>query len=188
MAKEKSESKLLRKSKNREIVEIGGRPYMKQENPSVIILPYTRDDDGLPVEVGIINEILDQRPNGISRTLISGTPDKVDKNVYQTAVRELKEESGFVVEDIKRWRFLGTIFTSKMVVSANPCFSVDITGLVAGERETDGSQNEKDSKFELMSVDEALDLDESIVSSLIIKTFKNVLYRTNKRKSNGLTK
>ena len=188
MGKKKQESKLLKKDKNREIVEIGGRAYIQQENPSVIILPYTKDSEGFPLEIGIINEISDQRPSGITKTLITGTPDKGDDNIFQTAIRELKEESGFDITDIKRWRFLGTIYTSKLVVSANPCFCVDVSGMVAGERETDGSKSEEDSKFELTSVQEALDLDESIISSLIIKTFKNIFYRKSKTKPNELTK
>lgn len=187
MANQKSESKLLQKNKNREIVEIEGRPYIQQENPSVIILPYTKDKEGFPLEVGIINEVLDQRPGGMSKTLITGTPDPEDKNIFQTAIRELKEESGFDITDIKRWRFLGTIFTSKMVVSSNPCFSVDVTGMVAGEKETDGSKDEEDSKFELIPMEEALELDEAIVSSLIIKTFKNIFYRTNKKNPDEFT-
>ena len=35
-------------------------------------------------------------------------------------------------------------------MNSNSCFAVDITGTVAEEKETDGSQSEKDSKFELI--------------------------------------
>jgi 8-oxo-dGTP pyrophosphatase MutT (NUDIX family) len=107
-------------------------------------------------------------------TLITGSPDDDDKNIYQTAVRELREESGFEIKDLKRWKFLGSLYTSKMVMNSNPCFAVDITGSVAEEKETDGSQSEKDSKFELISIDNALDLEDSLVSTLFIKTFKNL--------------
>jgi 8-oxo-dGTP pyrophosphatase MutT (NUDIX family) len=140
-------------------------------------MPYTLDSDGNPDEIGILSEILNQRPGGISMTLITGTPDDEDDNIFQTAIRELREESGFNVPDIKRWNFLGTLYTSKLVLNSNPCFSVNITGLVAEEKSTDGSQSEEDSKFELISVDEALDLEDSLVSTLFMKTFKTVFVK-----------
>jgi len=61
-----------------------------------------------------------------------------------------------------------------MVLNSNPCFAVNITGMVSGDKETDGSKSEKDSKFELVSVDEALNLEDSLVSTLFIKTFKDI--------------
>jgi hypothetical protein len=64
-----------------------------------------------------------------------------------------------------------------MVLNSNPCFSVNITGLVAEDKTTDGSQSEADSKFELISIEEALDLEDSLVSTLFIKTFKNVFIK-----------
>ena len=64
-----------------------------------------------------------------------------------------------------------------MVLNANPCFSVNITGLVAEDKTTDGSQSEEDSKFELISIEEALALEDSLVSTLFIKTFKNVFVK-----------
>ena len=174
---EKAEIKSLQKNKNTESVEIDGKLFIRQINPGVIIMPYTLDSDKNPNEIGVISEILSQRTGGISMTLITGTPEDSDANIFQTAIRELKEESGFFVEDIKRWNFLGTLYTSKMVLNANPCFSVNITGLVAEDKTTDGSQSEEDSKFELISIEEALALEDSLVSTLFIKTFKNVFVK-----------
>jgi 8-oxo-dGTP pyrophosphatase MutT (NUDIX family) len=137
-------------------------------------MPYTLNDEGLPNKIGIISEVLDQRPGGMAKTLITGSQEDKDDNIYQTAVREMSEESGFLVEDLKRWKFLGSLYTSKMVLNSNPCFAVNITGMVSGDKETDGSKSEKDSKFELVSVDEALNLEDSLVSTLFIKTFKDI--------------
>ena len=117
---EKAEIKSLQKNKNTESVEIDGKLFIRQINPGVIIMPYTLDSDKNPNEIGVISEILSQRTGGISMTLITGTPEDSDANIFQTAIRELKEESGFFVEDIKRWNFLGTLYTSKMVLNANP--------------------------------------------------------------------
>lgn len=171
---EKAETVSLKKTKNTESVEIDGKIFIRQINPGVIIMPYTLDKDGYPSQIGVLSEILDQRPGGISKTLITGSQDEEDENIFQTAVRELKEESGFLVEDLKRWDFLGTLYTSKLVLNSNPCFGVNITGLVSEEKTTDGSSSEKDSKFELVSVDEALELEDSLVSTLFIKTFKDL--------------
>jgi hypothetical protein len=171
---EKVNQKVVQKTKNREIVDIDGHLFIKQINPGVIIMPYTINESGLPQKIGIISEVLDQRPGGMSKTLITGSQDDKDDNIYQTAVRELEEESGFLVEDLKRWKFLGSLYTSKMVINSNPCFAVDITGLVSEEKKTDGSKSEEDTKFELVSVDDALSLDDSLVSTLFIKTFKDI--------------
>jgi 8-oxo-dGTP pyrophosphatase MutT (NUDIX family) len=171
---EKAEQTVIQKTKNREVVELDGHLFVRQINPGVIIMPYTLDDNGYPDKIGVISEVLDQRPGGMAKTLITGSQDDSDNNIFQTAVRELKEESGFDISDLKRWKFLGSLFTSKLVMNSNPCFSVNITSLVAEEKTTDGSQDEKDTKFELISVDEALDLDDSLVSTLFIKTFKDL--------------
>jgi 8-oxo-dGTP pyrophosphatase MutT (NUDIX family) len=171
---EKAEQAVIQKTKNREVVELDGHLFVRQINPGVIIMPYTLNDNGYPDKIGVISEVLDQRPGGMAKTLITGSQDDSDNNIFQTAVRELKEESGFDISDLKRWKFLGSLFTSKLVMNSNPCFSVNITSLVAEEKTTDGSQDEKDTKFELISVDEALDLDDSLVSTLFIKTFKDL--------------
>lgn len=171
---EKAEQTVIQKTSNREVIDLDGHLYVRQINPGVIIMPYTVGENGYPTKIGIISEILDQRPGGISKTLITGSQDDSDNNIFQTAIRELKEESGFDVSDIKRWKFLGSLYTSKLVMNSNPCFSVNITSMVAEEKSTDGSQDEKDTKFELISVDEALDLDDSLVSTLFIKTFKDL--------------
>lgn len=177
---EKMETAVLQKTKNKEVVEIDGHLFIRQINPSVIIMPYTLDTKGFPKEIGIMSEILDQRPGGMARTLITGTPEDDDINIFQTAVRELREESGFDVTDIKRWKFLGSLYTSKLILNANPCFAVDITSLISEDKSTDGSQKEKDSKFELLDIDDALNLEDSLISTLFIKTFKDLFTKKEK--------
>jgi len=183
---EKADQVVIQKTKNREVVEIDGHLFIRQINPGVIIMPYTLNEEGSPSKIGIISEVLDQRPGGMSKTLITGSQEDKDDNIYQTAVREMNEESGFLVEDLKRWKFLGSLYTSKMVLNSNPCFAVDITGMVSGDKETDGSKSEKDSKFELVTVDEALNLEDSLISTLFIKTFKDIF--NEKEEENESTK
>lgn len=176
---ENQEETSLHTKKNIEVLEIDNRLFIKQINPGVIILPYTLNEDGTPYEIGVLNEISDTRPGGMTKTLITGTPDDDDDNIFKTAIRELKEESGFDVDDLKRWNFLGTLYTSKLVINPNPCFAVNITSLVAEEKETDGSKDERDSKFVLIEIDEALDLDDGLVSSLFVKAFKELFIKNN---------
>jgi 8-oxo-dGTP pyrophosphatase MutT (NUDIX family) len=171
---EKADQTVIQKTRNREVVDIDGHLFIRQINPGVIIMPFTVDDSGFPSKIGIISEVLDQRPGGMAKTLITGSQDDKDANIYQTAVREMEEESGFLVEDLKRWKFLGSLYTSKMIINSNPCFAVNIPGLVSGEKKTDGSKSEKDTKFELVSIQEALELEDSLVSTLFIKTFKDI--------------
>lgn len=178
MESSKKEATSLQRINNTECIKIENNLYIRQIEPGVIIMPYTLDNEGNPDKIGILNEVSNHRPGGMSSTLITGSQDISDSNVLQTAIRELEEESGFKVTDIKRWNFLGTIFTSKLVTNPNPCFSVDITSLAAEEKKTDGSEEEKDSKFVLLDIEEALNLDDSLVSSLFIKTFKNIMLKT----------
>lgn len=156
-----------------EVVEDNGSVYLQQHEPSVVVMPYTVDENGNPVSIGIISEISNSRPGGIAKTLITGSPSDDDDNILQTAIRELEEESGISAGDVKRWKFLGNIYTSKMVSNPNPCFSVDVTGLEIKEKETDGTTDEKDSTFEMLDISDALSLDDALVSTLFIKHFKN---------------
>jgi len=174
----KKEVTSLQKINNTECIKVDNNLYIRQIEPGVIIMPYTLDNEGNPDKIGILDEISNHRPGGISNTLITGSQDDKDSNVLQTAIREMEEESGFKVTDIKRWNFLGTIFTSKLVTNPNPCFAVNITGLAAEDKKTDGSDEEKDSKFNLVSVDDALNIDDSLISALFIKTFKNIMLKT----------
>jgi hypothetical protein len=188
MEQKKAEIKSLQKINGTENLEIDGNLYIRQINPSVVIMPYTLNSDGTPDQIGIINEISNQKPDGIIKTLITGSPDDNDENIFQTAVRELREESGFDVSDLKRWNFLGSLYTSKLVLNTNPCFSVNVTSLVASDRSTDGSKSEKDSKFELVDVQEALNIEDSLISTLFIKTFKNLFNKNQEKSSENVIK
>ena len=53
---EKQEIKTIQKSRNTEAVEIDGNIFIRQINPGVIIMPYTLDEEGNPIQIGIINE------------------------------------------------------------------------------------------------------------------------------------
>jgi 8-oxo-dGTP pyrophosphatase MutT (NUDIX family) len=107
--------------------------------------------------------------------VISGSPDSDDLDILATAKRELKEEGGYNVEDTDKWEYLGNIYASKMVVNGNPAFGVDITGMEGVKPEGDGTGFELNSKFQLVSVKEAISNDDALISCLFLKIFQNKL-------------
>jgi 8-oxo-dGTP pyrophosphatase MutT (NUDIX family) len=148
---------------------------IKQKNPSVMILPYTVDGNGNPLKIGLIAEPSSVKESRITYTVITGSPDENDEDILETAKRELKEESGYEIDDIERWDFLGNIHSSKLVVNANPAFGVDVTDFKRGEKSGDGSQAEENTKFSLIDIAEALDKDDALISCLFLKIFQNKL-------------
>jgi 8-oxo-dGTP pyrophosphatase MutT (NUDIX family) len=157
------------------VIENKDRIGIKQKTPSVIILPYTTDESGNPKELGLIAEPSAIKETSISYTVITGSPDDSDVDVLATAKRELKEESGYDVPDIDKWEYLGNINTSKMVINGNPAFGVDVTDIEIGKKEGDGSETEKNTKFSLIPVNEAINHDDALISCLFLKIFQSKL-------------
>ena len=129
-----SDPKILFQNNNIEVIENKGIVGIKQKNPSVIILPYTTDESGNPKSLGLIAEPSSIKEDKIAYTIITGSPEDSDVDILSTAKRELKEESGYEVDDTDKWDFLGNIQTSKLVVNGNPAFGVDITDLQKEEK------------------------------------------------------
>jgi hypothetical protein len=140
-----------------------------------MILPYTLDESGNPLELGLIAEPSNIREDLIYHTVITETPEDDDNDILSTAKRGLKEESGYEVDDIEKWDYLGNISTSKIVINGNPAFGVDITGMIKGEKEGDGSESEKNSKFELIPVAKAINYDDASIACLFLKIFQSKL-------------
>lgn len=165
--------KILFQNNRIEVIEIGERLGLRQKNPSVLILPYTLDAEGNPESLGLVAEPSDFKEGGMSVTVISGSPDEADLDILETAKRELLEESGFSVDDVNRWDFLGSIKTYKMIINGNPAFGVNVTGIVGGEKTGDGSEFERNSKFSFYPISQALNFDDALISCLFIKMFQN---------------
>ena len=170
-----SDPKILFQNNYIQVIENKGRVGIKQKNPSVMILPYTIDDNGNPKSIGLISEPSDIKEERMIKTVITGSPEKSDVDILATAKRELTEESGYVVDDTEKWDFLGNIQSSKLVVNGNPAFGVDVTGLERGDKLGDGSESEKNSKFSLVSLNDALNTDDALISCLFLKIFQNKL-------------
>ena len=170
-----SEPKILLQNDHIEVIEIGNRVGIQQKNPSVIILPYTTDESGNPKSLGLISEPNSLKEGGMSLTVITGSPEDYDEDILETAKRELKEEAGYEINDIEKWEYLGNIKTSKIVINGNPAFGVDVTGMERGQKSGDGSKNEENSKFSLVNLSDAINLDDALVSCLFLKIFQNKL-------------
>jgi 8-oxo-dGTP pyrophosphatase MutT (NUDIX family) len=170
-----SDPKILFQNNYIQVIENKGRVGIKQKNPSVMILPYTIDENGNPKSIGLISEPSDIKEERMIKTVITGSPEKSDVDILATAKRELTEESGYVVDDTEKWDFLGNIQSSKLVVNGNPAFGVDVTGLEREDKLGDGSDSEKNSKFSLVSLNDALNIDDALISCLFLKIFQNKL-------------
>ena len=168
-----SEKKILFSTKYFDIEERVGVIGMCPYDLSVIIMPYVRGANGLPEKLGVLKEFNPYRNGEYSTTLITGMTEGADPDIFTTAQRELKEESGYDVAEPVRWTFLGFLTTSKRVDQEHPCFAVDITGVPEPEKpEGDGSEVEKKSEFMLMPVKDALESNDCLVPSLFLKLFR----------------
>lgn len=170
-----SDPKILFQNSYIQVIENKGRVGIKQKNPSVMILPYIVDENGNPKSVGLISEPSDIKDEQMIHTIITGSPEKSDVDILATAKRELLEESGYDVPDTDRWDFLGNIQSSKLVVNGNPAFGVDVTGMERSDKKGDGSESEKNSKFKLFQLNDALNFDDALISCLFLKIFQNKL-------------
>jgi 8-oxo-dGTP pyrophosphatase MutT (NUDIX family) len=171
----KIEEKVISSTPWFDVIEREGNFGVKTTAESVIILPFISDDQGLPLMIGVLKEKNQFREGGYSLTLVSGKCEDEDPNFLETAKRELKEESGFDVEDNAKWFFLGTVTASKFVDSEHPCFAVDVTGLSKGEAKTDGSENEKLSTFSFIPANDVVKTKDVFIPALFLKLFKYVV-------------
>jgi 8-oxo-dGTP pyrophosphatase MutT (NUDIX family) len=170
----KPEVKVIDTNKYFSTIDIDGMFGIQPDDLCVVIMPYEKDKRGLPKMLGVLKEYNPMREGDYSITLVTGRAEGEDPDSLSTAMRELKEESGYDVQDAERWSYLGNMTTSKLVMQELPCFAVDITGLTKEEKEGDGTESEAKSKFMLMSVKEALNTNDSFIPTLFLKIFRYI--------------
>jgi 8-oxo-dGTP pyrophosphatase MutT (NUDIX family) len=158
-----------------DVIDSGETKGIRTKWDSVLILPFTSDDRGIPLMLGVLNEKNDFRNNGYALSIISGSPEEEDPNNLSTAQRELLEETGYEANEEERWYFIGTLTGTKFVDSLHPCFAVDITGITPSEPKTDGSEQEKLSKFTLIPANEVISVEDPFISALFLRIFKYVV-------------
>jgi 8-oxo-dGTP pyrophosphatase MutT (NUDIX family) len=170
-----SKEKIVYKSEWFDVVEDGESEGIRTRWDSILILPFTSDDRGFPLMLGILDEKNSFRENGYSISIVSGSPEDEDEDLLSTAKRELLEETGFDIKEDERWYFLGTLTGSKFVDSVHPCFSVDVSGITPSEPKTDGSMSEKLSKFRFINSNEVVYVEDPFISALFLRIFKYVV-------------
>jgi len=169
-----SEKKVLSSNEYFEVIQKDGMFGIEPTDLCVVIMPFERDTRGLPKTLGVLKEYNPMRDGNYSITLITGRAEGEDPDVLSTAIRELKEESGYDVQDPERWFYLGLMTTSKVVLQEHPCFAVDVTGLEKAPKEGDGSVSEAKSQYMQMSVKEALNTNDAFVPTLFMKIFRYI--------------
>lgn len=171
---EENKRHLLYSTKYFDVVREGSMFGIEPADIAVVVMPFERDMTGLPKNIGILNEYNPMRKGGYSKTLVTGRTEDEDPDLLATAMRELKEESGYDVTDPDRWCFLGFMTGSKTVDQEYPCFAVDITDLEPGDKLGDGTSAESKSEFRIVTVKEALESDDCYIPTLFMKMFKYI--------------
>ncbi len=169
-----SEKKVLSTNEYFDVIQKDGMFGVEPTDLCVVIMPFERDTRGLPKTLGVLKEYNPMRDGNYSITLITGRAEGEDPDVLSTAIRELKEESGYDVQDPERWFYLGLMTTSKVVCQEHPCFAVDVTGFEKAPKEGDGSVSEAKSQYIQMSVKEALNTNDAFVPTLFMKIFRYI--------------
>jgi 8-oxo-dGTP pyrophosphatase MutT (NUDIX family) len=169
------QEKIVTSTPRFDVIEREGKTGIRSTVESVLILPFITDDQGLPLMLGVLKEKNPFREGGYSVTIISGSSEDEDPDYLSTAKRELKEESGFDVDDNDKWYFLGTVTASKMVDAEHPCFAVDVTGIEKGEATTDGSEQERLSQFIFIPANDVVKSKDVFIPAIFLKLFKFVV-------------
>lgn len=165
------EKKVLYKTDYFDVIEKDGMFGIEPTDLCVVIMPFEKDEKGLPKSIGVLKEYNPLRDGEYNITLVTGRAEGEDPDVLSTAMRELKEESGYNVTDPDRWYYLGLMTASKMVMQELPCFAVDVSGLKKEAKEGDGTESEAKSKYMQVSVKEALNTSDAFVPTLFMKVF-----------------
>ena len=113
--------------------------------PGVAILPYRNlphlKGESIKREFLLRKERNPQQPDKPA-TVVTGRKDKSGENNLQTAIRELKEETGYLAS-ASRFKEYGEVYIGKESPISDVFFSVNLTGIPLGEIITDGTDDEK---------------------------------------------
>jgi hypothetical protein len=105
---------------------------------------------------------------------VTGKIEKTDRTLISRAKAELTEESGYSVEDPKKWMYLGEFNRGKIFNTPIYCFAVDVTGLERSKPRGDGSKGEEDIRFEMKDLAEALEIRDVLIHACFFNLFRNL--------------
>jgi 8-oxo-dGTP pyrophosphatase MutT (NUDIX family) len=161
-----------------DLVKIENKHGFHMKIISVAILPYTVNESGIIDKIGVLHEWNQLREGNYADTLITGTIEDTDADAYETAVRELYEEGGIDLrnDSNEAWTFLGNFNDSKDSDREYPTFAVNVTGKELTPPTTDGSEKEEKSSLKMVSVNEALQSNETLLLAAFLRLF-NIMYQ-----------
>jgi len=168
-----SNDKILLETPGFNIVNRDGNHGVVSTIETVMVIPFVSDNQGLPLMIGVMKEKNSFRPGGYAISLLTGTCDNEDPDYLATAKRELKEETGYDVDDNSKWNFLGSLNSVKFLDKEYVCFSVDVTGMEKGERED--SEENRNSEFNFISANDVVKTNDVFIPALFLKLFKFVV-------------
>lgn len=138
----------------------------------VVVLPYETTPQGIITKLGIRYEMNPLKGTELVTTAITGGIDDKDETPWHGAVREMKEETGYVIEDPEKWIYLGKIDMHKVVRQVDYTYAVNVTGIKPIPNPSgDGTVNEQKSKFQMESLSTALEVNDAYILSMFMKLF-----------------
>jgi 8-oxo-dGTP pyrophosphatase MutT (NUDIX family) len=138
----------------------------------IAVLPYRYHMAGGEIEYLLRQEVTPCWSMEPSLSSITGGMDKDGEPPWECAVRELKEEGGYLCEYPGRWNDLGSVMSNKSSTTLVHLFAVDLTGLEFTGAEGDGTVLEAKAWCEWRTDPEAAV--DPLVGSLVLKFEKLV--------------
>jgi len=155
------------------LMERDGIVGIKPMLMNVIVMPFTCDENKLPLLIGVVQETNPFREGGLNITLPIGLSEDEDPDLFSTAKRALMDASSINIEEADKWYYLGTSTTSAFVDTEYPCFAVDVTG---AEPTPDSNETgEKKDEFKFIPANDVVKAKDIFIPGLFLKLFKYVM-------------
>lgn len=157
-----------------EIVQQEGFYGVKPKMSSVAVVVYSLDEKNLLDKVGVVTEKNALFPGGIYQGLVMGTLEKNDSSLLSRAKKEVLQEAGLNIIESGRWKYLGEMYSSKLVLEPVYCYSVDATGISLSEPQGDGFPQEKGISFEMIPLSRTSEIADSLFQACFFRLFSNL--------------